>query len=190
MIHGADGGKLSKRHGAVNVLEYREMGFLPEALLNDLLRLGWSHGDQEIFTLEEMIGLFDLGAVNSSAANFDPAKLAWVNQQHVLRAPRERLAHLLEQELTRRGVEIANGPPLALTAEALRERSQTLVEMAERARCYYEDFEDFEPQAAQAPYGPPRGRYWKPCATHLRRSRGGQKTLPNTPSRQSRLTSA
>src|SRR5690606_15193977 len=87
MIHGPDGAKLSKRHGAVSVLEYREMGFLPDALLNYLLRLGWSHGDQEIFTREEMIELFDLANVSRSAANFDPAKLEWVNQQHMLRTP-------------------------------------------------------------------------------------------------------
>ena len=104
MIHGPDGAKLSKRHGAVNVLEYRDQGFLPEALLNYLLRLGWSHGDQEIFTVEEMIRLFDLPQVNRSAAQFDPKKLLWVNQQHMLRASRERLGELLAAELARRGM--------------------------------------------------------------------------------------
>src|SRR5690606_6955059 len=99
MIHGPDGAKLSKRHGAVSVLEYREMGYLPDALLNYLLRLGWSHGDQEIFSREEMIELFDLEKVSRSAANFDPAKLAWVNQQHIMRTPAERLAPLLEEQL-------------------------------------------------------------------------------------------
>src|SRR4029078_3295334 len=92
MIHGPDGAKLSKRHGAVNMLEYREQGFLPEGLLNYLARLGWSHGDQEIFTLAEMVELFDLSAVSRSAASFDPQKLLWVNQQHLVKASAERLA--------------------------------------------------------------------------------------------------
>jgi glutamyl-tRNA synthetase len=148
MIHGPDGAKLSKRHGAVNILEYRAMGFLPEALLNYLLRLGWSHGDQEIFTLDEMIGLFDLPAVNRSAAQFDPLKLLWVNKQHIAKAPAERLASLLGEQLRRQGLEPGNGPPLALVADALRERSETLLEMAERAHCYYEEYEQFDAAAA------------------------------------------
>jgi len=150
MIHGADGAKLSKRHGAVNILEYKEMGFLPEALLNYLLRLGWSHGDQEIFTLNEMIRLFDLSEVSRSAANFDPLKLMWVNQQHMMSAPKERLASLLAEQLKRQGLKPESGPPLEIAVEALRERSQTLLEMAERAHCYYEEFEEFDPKAAKA----------------------------------------
>ncbi len=148
MIHGPDGAKLSKRHGAVNMLEYRELGFLPEALLNYLLRLGWSHGDQEIFTVAEMIELFDLSHVNRSAANFDPQKLMWVNQQHIMKVPAERLGALLGEFLERRGVRLADGPPLPIVAAALRERSQTLVEMADRALYYYKEYEDFDPQAA------------------------------------------
>jgi glutamyl-tRNA synthetase len=149
MIHGPDGAKLSKRHGAVNMLEYREMGFLPAALLNYLLRLGWSHGDQEIFTVPEMIELFDLSSVSRSAANFDPKKLLWVNQQHMVKAPIERIAALLGEHLARLGLDPANGPPLQLAAEALRERSQTLNEMAELARYYYQDYDDFDPEAAK-----------------------------------------
>jgi glutamyl-tRNA synthetase len=149
MIHGPDGAKLSKRHGAVNVLEYREMGFLPDALLNYLLRLGWAHGDQEIFTRAEMIALFDVGSVSSSAARFDPAKLLWVNQQHIQRAPAEELATLLAAQLEREGLGPQNGPPLTLTVEALRERSQTTREMAELAHCYYEEYEAFDPKAAK-----------------------------------------
>jgi glutamyl-tRNA synthetase len=149
MIHGSDGAKLSKRHGAVNMLEYRDMGFLPEAMLNYLLRLGWSHGDQEIFTIAEMIELFDLAKVSRSAANFDPMKLRWVNQQHMLRAPVERLAELLREHLERRGLSAESGPPLQLAVLALRERSQTLVEMAERASCYYGDFDTFDAEAAR-----------------------------------------
>jgi glutamyl-tRNA synthetase len=150
MIHGPDGAKLSKRHGAVNMLEYRENGFLPEALLNYLARLGWSHGDQEIFTLGEMVELFDLSAVSRSAASFDPQKLLWVNQQHMLKASPERLAALLRGQLERRRLDPANGPPLVQTVAALRERSQTLAEMAERARCYYAEYDDFDADAAKA----------------------------------------
>lgn len=149
MIHGPDGTKLSKRHGAVNVLEYREMGFLPQALLNYLARLGWSHGDKEIFRLDELIRLFDLDKVSRSAASFDPAKLLWVNQQHILQAPLAQLAPLLAEQLERQGIDPRNGPPLELTVEALRERSQTMAEMAERAHCYYEEFEAFDAKSAQ-----------------------------------------
>ncbi len=150
MIHGSDGAKLSKRHGAVNMLEYREAGFLPEALLNYLLRLGWSHGDQEIFSIEEMIALFDLRGVSRSAANFDPQKLLWVNQQHMLKASAERLAPLLREQLGRLTIDPANGPPLELTVAALRERSQTLAEMATRARCYYAEYDEFDAESAKA----------------------------------------
>ena len=98
MILGPDGTKLSKRHGAVSVLQYRDAGFLPAALLNYLGRLGWSHGDQEIFTLEEMIRLFDIADVNKSASALNPEKLLWTNQQHILRATGEELAvHLAPQ---------------------------------------------------------------------------------------------
>src|SRR5690606_6637684 len=149
MIHGPDGTKLSKRHGAVNVLEYRDMGFLPQAMLNYIARLGWSYGDQEIFTIDELIRYFDLDGVSGSSASFDPMKLLWVNQQHMMRAPVEQIAPLLEAQLRRQGLDPRNGPPLDLTIEALRERSQTIVEMAERAHCYYEEFEAFDEKAAR-----------------------------------------
>ncbi len=150
MINGADGAKLSKRHGAVNVLEYREMGFLPHGLLNYLLRLGWSHGDQEIFSRDEMTANFDLDKVSRSAANFDPAKLLWVNQQHIQTAPEQQLADLLAEQLERQGLDPKNGPPLSRAVAALRGRSQTLREMAEQAHCYYEEFEEFDPKSAQS----------------------------------------
>ena len=150
MIHGSDDTKLSKRHGAVDVLEYRKMGYLPEALLNYLLRLGWSHGDREIFALDEMIELFGLEAVSRSAARFDPPKLLWVNHQHIQSADAGRLADLLADQLRARGVDPAAGPPLVVTVEALRERSQTMHEMAERAHCYYADYDEFDPKSAKA----------------------------------------
>jgi glutamyl-tRNA synthetase len=149
MIHGPDGAKLSKRHGAVNVLEYRAMGFLPIGLLNYLLRLGWSHGDQEIFTLAEMIEHFDLDSVSRSAASFDPQKLLWVNQQHLQNVSVDELGPLLAEQLAGQGVDPKNGPPLPLAIDALRARSQTVREMAELAHCYYEEYEDFDPKSAQ-----------------------------------------
>ena len=108
MILGPDGAKLSKRHGAVSVLQYRDAGFLPEALLNYLGRLGWSHGDQEIFTLEEMIRLFDIADVNKSASALNPEKLLWTNQQHIMRATPERLAEYLAPQLASLGVDVSD----------------------------------------------------------------------------------
>jgi glutamyl-tRNA synthetase len=149
MIHGPDGAKLSKRHGAVNVMEYRSMGFLPDALLNYLLRLGFADGDKEIFTREEMIAAFDLHKVSRSAARFDTAKLLWVNHQHIQATRAETLAPRLAEQLTAQGLDPGRGPPLATAVEALRERSQTTLEMAERAHCYYEDYEAFDEKAAK-----------------------------------------
>ena len=112
MILGPDGTKLSKRHGAVSVLYYREEGYLPEALLNYLARLGWSHGDQEIFSLEEMTALFDIADVNKSASAINPDKLAWINQQHFMRVPPSKLVPGLRWQLERLGVKVGEGAPL------------------------------------------------------------------------------
>jgi glutamyl-tRNA synthetase len=149
MIHGADGVKLSKRHGALSVLEYRQMGFLPEALLNYLVRLGWSHGDQEIFTLDELTQLFDLGDVNRSPSVFNPEKLLWVNQQHILKAPTDQLVDLLGEQLRRQGLDPAAGPDLGTVVDALRERGETVAEIAERAHCYFQEFESYDAKAAK-----------------------------------------
>jgi glutamyl-tRNA synthetase len=130
MILGSDGAKLSKRHGAVSVLHYRDEGFLPEAVLNYLVRLGWSHGDQEIFSLEEMTRLFDICDVNKSASAFDGEKLAWINQQHMMRAPIERLVNPLRWHLERQGVDEADADRLQQIVLALRERTKTMKEMA------------------------------------------------------------
>ena len=127
MILGADGAKLSKRHGAVSVLQYREEGYLPEALLNYLVRLGWSHGDQEVFSIEEMTRLFDISDVNKSASAFNPDKLLWLNQQHIMRATPERLAQVPEaaarcaRRRSRRTI-----AKLAAVAKAQQERAKTL----------------------------------------------------------------
>jgi glutamyl-tRNA synthetase len=130
MILGADGAKLSKRHGAVSVLQYRDEGFLPEAVLNYLVRLGWSHGDQEIFSIEEMIRLFDIADVNKSASAFNLEKLSWLNQQHMMRAPASRIVPVLRWHLDREGVQATNDAQLEQIILSQRERAKTVREMA------------------------------------------------------------
>jgi len=149
MILGPDGAKLSKRHGAVDVREYREQGYLPQALINYLVRLGWSHGDQEIFSIEEMIRLFDIANVNASASAFNSEKLRWLNQQYIIATPVERLAELLVPILEKLGIDPANGPNPSDVAEGFHERAETLVQMAESCRYCYEDFDIIEPKAAK-----------------------------------------
>ena len=130
MILGPDGAKLSKRHGAVSVLQYRDEGFLPEAVLNYLVRLGWSHGDQEIFSIEEMIRLFDITDVNKSASAFDLDKLTWLNQQHMMRAPASRIVPVLRWHLDREGIDATDEAQLEQIVMAQRERAKTVREMA------------------------------------------------------------
>jgi glutamyl-tRNA synthetase len=149
MILGPDGAKLSKRHGAVSVLEYREEGYLPEALLNYLVRLGWSHGDQEIFTLAEMEQLFDIKDVNKSASAFNPDKLQWLNQQHMMRASLNDLAVPLQWQLGRLGIEAQNLEQLAGIVAAQRERAKTLKEMAQASVFFFRDFASFDEKAAR-----------------------------------------
>jgi len=149
MILGPDGAKLSKRHGAVDIREYREQGYLPEAMLNYLVRLGWSHGDQEIFSIDEMIRLFDIADVNQSASAFNPEKLLWLNQQHIMAAPLERIGRELVPYLKAAGLDPANGPDPQDVAEGFRERAETLLHMAASAGYCFEDFELIEPQAAK-----------------------------------------
>jgi glutamyl-tRNA synthetase len=130
MILGPDGAKLSKRHGAVSVLQYRDEGFLPEAVLNYLVRLGWSHGDQEYFTIEEMIRLFDIADVNKSASAFDVDKLTWLNQQHMMRAPPARIVPVLRWHLDREGIQAGDETQLEQIVVSQRERAKTVREMA------------------------------------------------------------
>jgi glutamyl-tRNA synthetase len=130
MILGPDGAKLSKRHGAVSVLQYRDEGFLPEAVLNYLVRLGWSHGDQEFFSIEEMIRLFDIADVNKSASAFDVEKLTWLNQQHMMRAPPSRIVPVLRWHLDREGIQAADEAQLEQIVVSQRERAKTVREMA------------------------------------------------------------
>jgi glutamyl-tRNA synthetase len=130
MILGPDGTKLSKRHGAVSVLQYRDDGFLPEAVLNYLVRLGWSHGDQEFFSIEEMERLFDIADVNKSASTFDVDKLTWLNQQHMMRASPARIVPVLRWQLERLGVDAGDEVKLEQIVLAQRERTKTIREMA------------------------------------------------------------
>jgi glutamyl-tRNA synthetase len=139
MILGADGAKLSKRHGAVSVLEYQKEGFLPDALLNYLVRLGWSHGDQEIFTREEMIAAFDIADVGKAAAAFNPDKLLWLNQQHIMKAPRATLVAALREQLTFLGVNHADEALCGGVVEALRERARTMKEMAASSLFFFSE---------------------------------------------------
>lgn len=144
MILGEDGTKLSKRHGAVGVMQYREEGFLPAALVNYLLRLGWSHGDQEIFSRQEMIGLFSLEGLSGSASAFSRRKLCWLNAQYMKAMPPQELGAELAWHLRRLGLDPAHGPDPAAAAQHYAGRVQTLADMAQRVRCYYEEPEGYD----------------------------------------------
>ena len=148
MILGADGARLSKRHGAVSVLQYRDEGYLPEALLNYLVRLGWSHGDQEVFTRAELVALFDTADVNKAAAAVNPDKLLWLNQHYIKNSDPTELGARLHEYLVRQGLDPAQGPDPTAVAAAQRERAKTLVEMATNSAFFYRDFAEFEAKAA------------------------------------------
>ena len=149
MILGADGQRLSKRHGAVSVMQYRDEGYLPQALLNYLVRLGWSHGDQEIFSREEMVELFSLEAINRAPAAVNPDKLLWLNQHYIKTLPVETLAEQLQWHLQAQNLDVSNGASLADVINAQRERAKTLVEMVAISRYFYEEFSEFDPVAVQ-----------------------------------------
>lgn len=149
MILGDDGARLSKRHGAVSVMEYRNQGILPEALLNYLVRLGWSHGDEELFTLDEMVELFDIKNVNRAASAFNTEKLLWINQHYIKQSDPARIARLLSPLMGNLGIDPAEGPDLVEVARQQQERAKTLVEMAEISAFFYRDFDEFEQKAAK-----------------------------------------
>ncbi|SFF39928.1 glutamyl-tRNA synthetase [Fontimonas thermophila] len=148
MILGADGAKLSKRHGALGVMEYRAMGFLPEAMLNYLVRLGWSHGDQELFTRQEMIEKFDLDHVSASPARFDMEKAYWVNHQYLKTAPLHAVVPEFDWHLRRLGLDPAQGPAIEDVIRAQRERCRTLLEMAEKSRFFYAELSGYDEKDA------------------------------------------
>ena len=147
MILGPDGQKLSKRHGAVSVMQYRDDGFLPHALLNYLVRLGWSHGDQEIFSIAQMVELFDAADVNKSAARFDLDKLSWMNQQYLKSDDPLEIAPHFDWHLRAAGIDPADGPDPVDVIVALRDRAKTLKEMAEKARVWYAPLQSYDEQA-------------------------------------------
>ena len=151
MILAEDGAKLSKRvHGeSVSVIQYRDAGFLPEAVINYLVRLGWSHGDQEIFSLDELINLFDINDINHSASSINPGKLLWLNQQYLKDSTPEHVAHHLSPHLGNLDIDPTTGPDLIEVIKAQAERAQTLIELANISVFFYKDFDAFGEGAAK-----------------------------------------
>ena len=148
-VLGDDGQKLSKRHGAVSVMQYADDGFLPEAMINCLARIGWAHGDDEVFSREQLVDWFDIRHVNPAPARFDATKLRWFNHEHIKKMPAAALGAALAPFLARDGSDIAQGPPPGAVAELLRDRAATLVEMAEAARYFYREMPASENLKAQ-----------------------------------------
>lgn len=167
MILDEQGAKLSKRTGAADVMQYRDAGYLPHALLNYLVRLGWSHGDQEIFSITEMQQLFDLKDVNAKAARLDMAKLGWLNQQYLKSDDPVAVAAHLAWHLHNDGYDLGSGPAPADVVVALRDRVQTLKEMSERAAVWYRPLTEYDDKAvakhlkaeARAPLAEVRARF-------------------------------
>ncbi|WP_412973253.1 glutamate--tRNA ligase [Glaciecola sp. MF2-115] len=149
MILGDDGKKLSKRHGAVSVMQYRDDGYLPQAVLNYLVRLGWSHGDQEIFSLEEMIEHFSLDAISKSASAFNTEKLNWLNEHYIKTLPAEEVAPFAKWHFDQQGIDYSNGPSLESVIAVQADRVTTLKELAEISQYFYSDFEEFDEKAAK-----------------------------------------
>ncbi|MGH8502840.1 MAG: glutamate--tRNA ligase [Gammaproteobacteria bacterium] len=148
MILGADGKRLSKRHGAVSVLQYRDDGYLPQALVNYLVRLGWAHGDQEIFSRAELIALFDIQQVHRAAATFNPDKLLWLNQHYIKESPSDCVVPHLRGQIARLDIPLEHGPSLESVWAAQRERAKTLKELAANSRFLYVDFDGYDEKAA------------------------------------------
>jgi glutamyl-tRNA synthetase len=149
MILGDDGKRLSKRHGAVSVIQYKEDGYLPEALINYLVRLSWSHGDQEIFSREEMIALFDAIDINKSASAFNTEKLRWLNQHYIKNTAIDALAEEMRQYISEQGFHTTDGPDLHAVLKVFAERCSTLVELAAEIQFFYDDFDAYEPKLAK-----------------------------------------
>jgi glutamyl-tRNA synthetase len=137
MILGPDGEKMSKRHGAVSVMEYPAQGYLPEAMLNYLARLGWSHGDDEIFSLDQFVGWFDLTSLTPSSARFDDDKLGWLNNHYIRQADLSRLADLVAPLIESKGASVQDGPALTSVLALMRDRAKTLVELADLSLMFY-----------------------------------------------------
>ncbi len=149
MILGDDGKRLSKRHGAVGVMQYFKDGYLPEAMLNYLVRLGWSHGDQEIFTIEELIEHFSLDDISRSASTFNTDKLKWLNQQYMMSKPLDEIVTLVEDRLDLLQVKYETGPEFNSIIDLYRQRVSSINDLVDSIRYCYEDFEEYDAKAAK-----------------------------------------
>lgn len=149
MILGPDGQRLSKRHGAVGVMQYRDDGFTPEALLNYLVRLGWSHGDQEVFSKAEMIELFSMEALNRTPSAINQDKLMWLSQHYLKSLPVEEVVRQMQWHLTHQKLDTSDGPDLADVVVAQRERVKTLVDLVSSSRYFYEDVAEYDEKAVR-----------------------------------------
>ena len=149
MILGDDGKKLSKRHGAVSVMQYRDDGFLPQAVLNYLVRLGWSHGDQEVFTLDEMIEHFSLDGIGQSASAFNTEKLIWLNQHYIKSMPASDVAEHAKWHFDQLNIDVTTGPSLESVIAIQADRVKTLKELAEISTYFYQDYDEFDANAAK-----------------------------------------
>ncbi|TVS13574.1 MAG: glutamate--tRNA ligase [Wenzhouxiangella sp.] len=149
MILGDDGQRLSKRHGAVGVMAWRELGYLPDAMINYLARLGWSYGDQEVFARSELVELFRIEDVNRKASRFDTEKLKWLNQHYLREGDRDQVLVELLWHMERAGLNPASGPEPARLLEVQAERFDTLTELVEQSRSFYQEFDAFEAGAAK-----------------------------------------
>ena len=149
MILGVDGKKLSKRDAASSILEYRDKGYLPEALLNYLVRLGWSKGDQEIFSIDEMISEFDLRSVNKSASSINPKKLLWLNQHYIKNSDNEKLIFMLNSFFDDMNISTDSGPDLSDLVSVQKDRIETVKDLAEQSTFFYEDFKKYDEKMAE-----------------------------------------
>jgi glutamyl-tRNA synthetase len=149
MVLGEDGARLSKRHGAVGVMQFRDEGYLPEAVINYIARLGWGHGDQEIFSVDELIQLFDIDRLSASPSTFDTAKLKWLNHHYIKTSSPEHIARHLSWHLAQRSIEPTSGPAITDVIGLLAERSETLVDMADSCGYFYAAPSGYEPASAE-----------------------------------------
>ncbi|BBB22785.1 glutamyl-tRNA synthetase [Abyssogena phaseoliformis symbiont OG214] len=149
MILGSDGARLSKRHGAVSVMTYRDAGFLPEALLNYLVHLGWSHGDQEIFSMDEIVKLFELKNINKAPTSFNQDKLLWLNQETIKNSSVENLLNNLTWHLQNQAITVTDTPDIKTIVQHLQNRCKTLVDMASEVKMFYQDFDTFDEKLAK-----------------------------------------
>ena len=147
MILGEDGARLSKRHGAVSVMQYRDEGFLPEALLNYLVRLGWSHGDQELFSQDELLTLFKIEDVSRSPSTFNPEKLLWVNQEKIKALSPTELLDKSRYYFEQAGIEVAQSEQNVAVIGLIQERCKTLLDVVTQSRFFFSDVEDYDPAA-------------------------------------------